>query len=319
MTRVMRLDRLIALIVILLWCFVLASTAQEKSKRAQVEGTPVMWESVNISGRNLLLGPGGKEMKPDLRNITFIKDEKGGYSKKYRIKDGSGCVWIAKISKEAQPETVAVRLIWALGYKTEINYLAPTLTIPGKGTFANVRLEARPENVKRLDEWRWKENPFVNTNEYKGLIVMMAFLNNWDLKDSNNRILVVNNNGEVQLHYIISDLGATLGKTGGFFTRSRNKPEDYQEAKFIKTVKNNYIDFNYGGKMQNLFENITVEQASWVANLLSQLSDNQIRDAFSAANYSTDEVNMLAQSVKDRIAELNRVTSQNRIGSKSNE
>ena len=28
-------------------------------------------------------------MKPDLSRITFIEEEKGGYSKKYRIKDGS--------------------------------------------------------------------------------------------------------------------------------------------------------------------------------------------------------------------------------------
>ena len=29
-------------------------------------------------------------MKPDLTHITFIKEETGGYSKKYRVRDGQG-------------------------------------------------------------------------------------------------------------------------------------------------------------------------------------------------------------------------------------
>jgi hypothetical protein len=102
-------------------------------------------------------------MRPDMRRVTFLKEETGGYSKKFRVRDGSGREWVAKLGKEAQSETAAVRLVWAVGYMTEINYLVPCLRIegapkPGKGMetcegggFANVRLEARPEGVKRLD------------------------------------------------------------------------------------------------------------------------------------------------------------------------
>lgn len=300
-----------------------SAVAQNESKKESPQGIPVLWEDVNIGSQNLYLGPGGNAMRPNLRKITFIEEEKGGYSKKYRIKDGSGRVWVAKIGKEAQSETAAVRLIWALGYKTEINYLVPKMTIPGKGTFTNVRLEARPKEIKRLDEWKWKENPFVEKNEYHGLIVMMALLNNWDLKDSNNKILFVQNENN-ELHYIISDLGATFGKTGNIpllwrLQRSRNDPADYSEATFLKKVKEGHVDFNYGGKMRELFDDITVEQARWIANLLSQLSDEQISDAFRAANYTRAEIKMLTQSVKNRISELNRVTGSNQLESKRNE
>ena len=71
-------------------------------------------------------------MKPDLSRITFIEEEKGGYSKKYRIKDGSRRTWVAKIGKEAQSETAAVRLVWGVGYVSEIVHLVPRLTIEGK-------------------------------------------------------------------------------------------------------------------------------------------------------------------------------------------
>jgi hypothetical protein len=289
--------------------------AQKKSKREIPQGKPVLWEAVNISEQNLLLGPGGAAMKPGTSRITFIKEETGGWSKKYRIKDSAGRVWVAKIGREAQSETASARLIWALGYKSEVQYLVPRLVIPGKGTFTNVRLEARPEDVKRLDEWDWKNNPFVGTNELQGLKIMMAFLTNWDLKTDNNKILAVNNNGQPELHYIISDLGATLGKTGGLplfwrIQRSRNEIGDYAEAKFISDVKDGRIKFSYGGKMRGLFDNITVENARWLGGLLSQLRREQIADAFRAANYNAEEVEIFTDVVKGRINELNRATGQ---------
>ncbi len=323
MLSVIKLDKLIALFIILFWCLVLVASAQEKAKDQMPDGRPLLWESVDIRGQNLFLGPGGNTMRPNLSNITFIEEEKGGYSTKYRIKDGAGRIWVAKIGKEAQSETAAVRLVWALGYKSEINYLVPRLNIPGKGTFTNVRLEARPSEIKRWDEWKWKENPFVGTNELQGLKVMMALLNNWDLKDSNNKI-ISERDGNGELHYIISDLGATFGKTGNIpllwrIQRSRNKPTDYNEAKFVDAVENGRVEFTYGGKMRELFDDITIDQTSWIANLLSQLTDAQLKDAFRAANYTKSEINMLAESVKNRIAELNRATNRNRIGSKRDE
>ncbi len=56
-------------------------------------------------------------MRPDLRQIKFIKEEKGGYSKKFRIQDAAGREWVAKVGKEAQSETAAVRLVWAAATK----------------------------------------------------------------------------------------------------------------------------------------------------------------------------------------------------------
>jgi hypothetical protein len=209
----------------------LPAAAQEKpgKNKFKPEGTPVLWRAPDdLPSRDLLLGPGGEEIKPDLSRITFIKEETGGYSKKYRVRDGSGREWVAKIGKEAQSETAAVRLVWAVGYMTEINYLVPRLTIEGKGTFENVRLEARPENIKRLDEWKWSDNPFVGTKELQGLIVMMALLNNWDIKDTNNKILFVRNEmtARNELHYIVSDLGATFGK----LNRSALKVQRFQNG-----------------------------------------------------------------------------------------
>jgi len=293
-------------------------TAKPKEKKLP-KGTPVLWQQpTDIATRDLYLGPGGESMQPDLRRITFIKEEKGGYSKKYRVKDASGREWVAKIGKEAQSETSAIRLLWGLGYLTEVNYLVPRVTIPGKGTFNDVRFEARPGGWKRLEDWKWSRNPFSGTPELQGLKIMMALINNWDLKDSNNKIVYVEKNNE--LRYIISDLGATFGhaSTTPLFwriTRSRNNPSKYAKTKFLEKVKGDRVSIHFGGKNRGLMKNITIQDAEWIASLLSQLSDKQIRDAFRAANYSPADVDLLAGTVRNRAEQLSNLRPSMRIGS----
>jgi hypothetical protein len=314
--------KIITLMILLLLSVVPSSVvAQKKSKQKKPppQGTPVLWqEPTDIESRDLFEGPGAG-MRPDISRVTFIKDQQGGgFSTNYRVRDGSGKIWVAKLGKEAQPEAASVRLVWAAGYMTEINYLIPCVQIQGapesgkkfkrcegKG-FANVKFEARPANVKRLDKWSWASNPFTGTKEFQGMIVLMSLLNNWDLKDDNNKILYVPGTGGSgnELRYILSDLGATLGKTGGFLSRSRNEPESYAKSKFIEGVQGNRVKFAYGGKNSGLFSNVTVEQAKWLGGILSRLSDKQLSDAFRAANYTPEEIQILTVAVRSKINQL---------------
>lgn len=329
-----RFYRSCSVLLTLLLLFSFADTAEGQKKRsksrvkAKTQLTPkpqlraVMWEPVNIDQQDLFSGPGGEEMLPDLSRIEYIKEEKQGASKKYRIKDGSGRVWVAKLGKEAQPETAAVRLLHGLGYKTEINYLVPTITIPGKGTFRNVRLEARRDNVDRLEEWKWKDNPFIGTNELQGLKMMMVFFTNWDIVDVQNKILEVDDRSGKHLEYIVSDLGGTFGKLGNNnlpiiyrLGRRTGVPRLYAKTKFVRRVKDGRIVLSYKGKNRGLFDNITIDQGRWLADLLLQLDDSQIRDAFRAANYSPADVNTYTTAVKRKIWEIDRATSDNRLAS----
>ena len=308
-----------SLLVSLLAIAAISVAAQDKGKSDKKTAgpltNPVLWQAVDGQNLDLYNGPGGAAMQPDVSRVEFVKEETQGHNKKYRIKDAKGRVWVAKLGREAQPETSAVRLLYGLGYKTEINYLVPKLSIPGKGTFDNVRLEARPENVERLDEWKWKENPFVGTNELQGLKIMMVFLTNWDLLDLQNKVLRVDNNGTVEHQFVISDLGATFGKVGNnnlpfFFRlgRKTNDPATWYEAGFVKGVEGGMIDFAFKGKGRNLMDDISVAHGRWLADRLAQLSDQQLTDAFRAANYSAEDVKVLKDGFKARLAELDKVT-----------
>ena len=303
-----------ALILIGMAMLLTGTIQGQKSKKSHPkpipnDAKPVLWhEPTDIASRDLFLGSGGEAMKPDLSKVTFVADETRSYSKKYRVRDGAGNEWVVKVGPEAQSETAATRLIWAAGYFADITYLVPHVDIEGKGSFDNARFEARPKGQKRLGQrWDWSKNPFVGTNELQGLKVLMALINNWDIQNHNNNILLVTDEatGEKEARYFDTDLGASFGKEGRFIGHTRNRPDQYvADTKFITGVEHGLIRFDYKGKNKHLIQDITVAQAKWLGNILSQLSDQQISDAFRAANYSPEQIEALSRVVKARINEL---------------
>ena len=283
--------------------------AQKSEKKAKDKESPpnapaVLWrEPTDIASRDLFLGPGGEAMKPDLSHVTFISVQATGHTKKWRVRDGSGNEWVVKFGNEAQPETAASRLVWAAGYYTDIDYFVPEVKIEGKGTAKDVRFEARPKTIKRYDiEWDWDDNPFRGKSELQGLKVLMVLLNNWDLKNSNHRILFAKDDNE--LRYVVSDLGVAFGKTGNMITHNRNSPNDYVKTKFIKNVDGGNVLFDFHATHDKMLGNVTVTQARWIGQILAQLSDKQISDAFRAANYTPEEIDILTKTVRARIEEL---------------
>ena len=310
--------RVSVILILLLTSLTSVFSRKQKDKNIPADAKPVLWkEPGDIATRDLFLGPGGEQMKPDVSQITFVKDDQKGYSVKYHVKDAAGKKWVLKVGNEARPETTANRLLWAIGYPTEIDYVVPCVHIPNapkprkdvprceKDGFADVRFEARPDDVRRLDVWAWKKNPFTGTKELNGLIVVMALLNNWDLKDINNQILLTKNEaGESELRYIVSDLGATFGKTGGAIAHSRNEPEKFVKTKFVEGVNGGRVRFAFSGKQGELLDHITVAEAKWIGSLLSQLTDQQLQDAFRAGDFTPEEIGLLVPALRDRINQL---------------
>jgi hypothetical protein len=74
-------------------------------------------------------------------------------------------------------------------------------------------------------------------------------------------------------------------------------------------VENGKLDFDVKGKNRGLYEDITVAHGRWLADLLLQLSDQQILDAFRAANYTSAEAEIFRSAVKRRINELDKATA----------
>ncbi|HEX8920302.1 MAG TPA: hypothetical protein VF766_02420, partial [Pyrinomonadaceae bacterium] len=198
----------ILLLLILNLCLPQFALAQKAGKDKKLSGTPVLWRDPgDISSRDLTYGPGSERRAP-AAPFTFIEEDKDGESPKFAIKDARGVEWRVKLGPEAQSETVATRLVWAVGYFAEEAYYfdrarisgLPRLSrgrqyVEGREVVRGVRFEPRRKEVKRGPTWDWDNNPFKGRRELSGLKVLMILLNNFDARKENNRIFYVETEG----------------------------------------------------------------------------------------------------------------------------
>ena len=314
--------------------------AKKPKKKQPLTGTPILWRDPgNISARNLQHGPGAPDMAP-VAPFTYVREDTTGASPKFRVKDARGVTWTVKYGIEAQSETVATRLVWAMGYfaeeayyleRAEINNL-PRLSrgqefISGS-VVRGARFEPRRPGVARGAIWDWLKNPFVGTRELDGLKVLMVLLANYDTRLENNRVLHQKHadTGEMEARYVVTDIGATLGKVGGLGgKRVKNSLPEFQSSKFIVAVEKGVVEFDYSttpkgaGKFASLFKpsygksqankekamrHIPVENARWIGQMLSRLSDEQLHDAFRAAGYDDATRKGFVNALRERIRAL---------------
>ena len=307
-----------------------------KKESPNTNSKAVLWlDPGDIPSHNLYYGPGGKEDLPQFP-VKFLEEDTAGTSPKFDVRDQAGKKWKAKLGEEAQPETVATRLLWAVGYITNENYFFPQLKVEDMpaplrrgqnfvakgGDVSQVRLQRHPGEGKKVGNWSWRHNPFKGTREFNGLRIMMALISNWDLKDDNNAIFDDKANSETKL-YAVSDLGSSFGMSGESYTNSlsKNNLPAYRRSKFISKVTSDYVDFNFPThlpffyifnlplfigefRMHWIGKHIPRADAKWLGSLLVQLSPEQIRDAFRAAGYTQEQVEGYTSAVQARIAQL---------------
>jgi hypothetical protein len=299
----------------------------------------VLWrEPKDIVNRNLFYGPGGEEHQPH-SPFTFESEDLEGTTPKFVVRDAAGVKWKIKLGPEARPETVATRLIWAVGFSADEDYLLDEAVIAGmpkhlhrgqklvgpNGVVRNVRFKR--VGRKKIGNWQWRNSPFTGTYEFNGLRALMAVINNWDLKDVNNAIRVRRDDstGADELVYEVSDLGSSFGTEGLERTNhSIGSLQVYRRTSFIKKLTPDDVDFSVPRRaplillpdIPQFFRRLRLlwigrdvprEDARWIGDWLAHLSSDQIRDAFRAGGYSPQEIEGFAAVVESRISELKKL------------
>lgn len=341
-TRLLLARRSIPLRAPLLICGVLLSFAGradcESARASAISVTEILWSDPgDIKSRDLYYGVGGKENQPH-SPLTFIKEAKEGANPKFDVRDANGTKWRVKLGDEAQPEIVASRLLWAMGYFANENYLLSAVKVdrleplhrgqqfiaPG-GVIKRGRLQKHSENEQKIGNWSWRKNPFTGTREFNGLRVMMALISNWDLRNENNDIYSPQDNPGERI-YQVSDVGTAFGMSGKSYTDSlgKNNLRAYSRSKFISKRNGKYVDFNFPThppifyifnpplffghlRMRWIGKHIPREDAKWIGSLLGRLSHDQIADAFRAAGYRPEQIDAYTKAVEKRITELNEL------------
>src|SRR5580698_980146 len=114
----------------------IASDGTKKAKSADAMAKAasepaVMWKDPgDIATRDLFYGPGGPDHVPK-GPYKFEKEDMDGTNPKFVVKAADGIKWKVKLGLEARPETVASRLLWAVGYHANEDYFLADLQVQG--------------------------------------------------------------------------------------------------------------------------------------------------------------------------------------------
>lgn len=302
---------------------------------------PMIWsESGRIDRKDLRYGPGSASRAP-VPPFRFVKEDKKGESPKFEIRDANNVEWVVKLGPEAQSETVVSRIVWSMGYFVDEAYFFPESEILGLPKLSrgrdyvafgnrvlNAKFEPRRAGVKRGASWDWLKNPFVGTREFNGLKTLMVVFANYDTSPANNRIVQVGppERSTTQVRYVVTDLGATLGKVGGLGgKRSKNDLSDYRSSEIVKRVTKGITDFQYRTRPTGLgyvtfvfhppywrsqtakekaMRKIPTRHVRWMADRLALLRDEQLADAFDHAGYDPITREGYIDAIRSRIREL---------------
>jgi len=283
--------------------------------------TPIsaLWEEpTDLPDRDLYNGPWGSEHAPDPQAVyTFLRPKQGGVNPGVVVKDPGGREWHVKQSApdntkgaEGPVEVVLSRVLSAIGYHQPPVYYLPSFMMKKRSAAPRPepggRFRLSTKALKDRGTWAWMNNPFTNTREMRGLLVVLLIFNSSDLKNSNNTLYEFRQ-GDVAVPWlVVRDLGTALGETGRL-APMRSDPTLLGKAPLIAGRAGGFLTFHYHGLHQDLFDKrITPDDAAWAGALLSRLSDRQWRDAFRAGGYPPPLTERFIAVLQTRIDEAVR-------------
>jgi hypothetical protein len=312
-------------------CSAVPALANDATIRAG--GSPLLWRDPgDVASLDLAGGAGGSQGAP-APPFVFREEEMGGTSPKVLVKDANGRMWSVKWGEEAKAEVLATRLLWAVGYIVEPSYFVRTgnidsvgaLTragpmIDSSGNFNNARFELRDPKYYPVRGENWTFNSVAKYPQFTGLKIMLMLVSNWDVKDASSSDPDPNtsvmkkelDNGGHEIHYLINDWGATMGRWGGIASRTKWDCSGYatQSKDFVKGVKNGYVEFGWEGKRaEDVAKGIRAGEVPWLMMYLGKLTDEQIRAAAQASGAAPDETACYTRAVRERIEQLRKVAS----------
>lgn len=262
--------------------------------------------------RDLYWGVGGKALAPDpSAAYKVIEVKRTGFSQGYTLKGPGDREWSAKFPPEAPTEVVASRILWGIGYhQPPIYYVmrwnADAAETPNPQLPARFREKSPKLGGVVLDgdgTWSYYENPFVGSRELKGLLVLQAMLGNSDLKDDNNARYEMKTPVEgARVWYVARDLGHTFGRTG-VLDAPRGDVEVFEKTPFITGIVNGRVTFDWRGRHDALFGDITPADVRWICGRLQRLTSEQWQQAFRAGGYTKADADRFIARLKQKIAE----------------
>jgi hypothetical protein len=175
------------------------------------------------------------------------------------------------------------------------------LTVP-------VNFQVDDPRAKSVGPWDFGQLDHADRRELRGACLLAAWLGWYDSRFENTRLKQVDVSGRTELRHYFSDLGGTLGRGKGFFSGRGELPAEFEWTFTRSRFSRKNPDVPHRFKITGFkpiedtpaFKEMTVADARWMARLIAQLTENQLREALEVSGFEPDEVTLYAHKLLHR-------------------
>jgi hypothetical protein len=298
-----------------------ADPSSAPAYRVSVIAHAKVWQPTDVSARDLKAGPAAPKAFAlgETVSCTYVKEKLGGKTPKFSCKTDENDHLKVKYggdNGEVYAEVLGTRLLWALGFGADHMYSVRVVCRDCPSLFNGVIRSAKesifdpaaierkmPGEGFRPDEgWSWKELDLIDENaggatraERDALKLLAVFMQHTDTKPEQQRLLCL---GEAKADHagkgpmpcaqpfmMVQDLGVTFGHANKFNEGKPGSANLVEWAKAPVWQDEHSCVGNLPKSATGTLDNppISEEGRRFLADLLTQLSDQQIHDLFETA------------------------------------
>ena len=173
-------------------------------------------------------------------------------------------------------------------------------------TPANV--EPRDQPTQSIGSWEFGGLGHENLRELRGAGLLAAWLAWFDSRSDNTKLRVVRDADKVQLQHYISDMGGGMGQATSWLSPRGENPNDFTwtftEPQIVRGSGRMTTPFRIDHFKPVVptpaFAVMTTDDARWMARLIGQLTENQLRAALIGSGYDNAEAKFYFEKLISR-------------------
>lgn len=171
---------------------------------------------------------------------------------------------------------------------------------------ANVQPHDGP--TQSIGSWEFSGLGHESRRELRGAGLLAAWLAWFDSRGDNTKLRLERDTDEVRLQHFISDLGGGMGTGTGLFSPQGENPNDFTwtftEPEIVRGPHQMTTPFRIEHFRPvvptEAFAEMTMDDARWMARLIGQLTENQLREALIASGYDNAESRLYLEKLVSR-------------------
>ena len=179
---------------------------------------------------------------------------------------------------------------------------------------AAANVQPRDGPTQSIGSWQFGGLGHENRRELRGAGLLAAWLSWFDSRSDNTKLRVERDTEEVKLEHFISDLGGGMGTGTGFFSPRGENPNDFAWSFTAPEIVRGPGRMTTPFRIEHFkptvptpaFAAMTEDDARWMARLIGQLTENQLRAALIAAGYDNAASRLYLEKLISRRDELVR-------------